>query len=321
MKRIVAVLLIVAAVIFLFACEKKDESDEPVSDKTEVVLPGEKGADKNETKPGEEKKEEEKKTEPKVKYPLSDLTLVDNKDMTVEIIETYVNDEGDFIFKVFCDNKSGKKMNLYTANTTVNGYMVSGFLHLSDVEPGKKMYTEMIFKKNELEQAYIEVVEKVEFDLWVTSYDGTSWSDIADKSFIVYPTGLDAGSYKETERPPVKGELVALDDKGLKLTIEKAYVNKERLSYTLQIYTENETDRELSFEFSDVTVNGVDMEPFWIQYVNAGRKAVSEAEFYLGYFEDSGITEVEEIEFKLIVSGTKIFGDVLYEGEYVLTLN
>lgn len=71
--------------------------------------------------------------------------------------------------------------------------------------------------------------------------------------------------------------------------------------YTLKVYLENKTDKNLMFSWDDVSVNGFMCDPFWATSVQAGKKANSEISFSETDFEENGIENVENIEFKLSV--------------------
>ena len=71
--------------------------------------------------------------------------------------------------------------------------------------------------------------------------------------------------------------------------------------YTLKVYLENKTDRELMFTVESVSVNGYMCDPFWAASVAAGKKANEEISFSESDFESNGIEAVEEITFTLRV--------------------
>ena len=86
------------------------------------------------------------------------------------------------------------------------------------------------------------------------------------------------------------------------------------LGYTLKVFLENKTDKELMFSTDDVSVNGFMCDPFWASSVAAGKKANEEISFSEGDFEKNGITAVEEIVFTLSVyDSNDILADDLLE--------
>lgn len=71
--------------------------------------------------------------------------------------------------------------------------------------------------------------------------------------------------------------------------------------YTLKVYLENRTDKNLMFSVEDAAVNGFMCDPFWAAEVRAGMKANEQISFSTGDFEANGIREVTDILFTLHV--------------------
>ena len=69
--------------------------------------------------------------------------------------------------------------------------------------------------------------------------------------------------------------------------------------YTLNCYLENRTDKTLMFSWSDVSVNGFMVDPFWAEEVAPGKRCYDGISFSKSGFEQNGITKVEEIEYTL----------------------
>ena len=55
------------------------------------------------------------------------------------------------------------------------------------------------------------------------------------------------------------------------------------------------------FSAQDMTVNGVSYDPFWAKSVYAGDGALSEIIFDMNELGQSGVTDLEDIEFVLLV--------------------
>lgn len=71
--------------------------------------------------------------------------------------------------------------------------------------------------------------------------------------------------------------------------------------YTLNVYLENKTEKELMFSLDDVAVNGFMCDPFWASTVAPGMKANEEISFSDSDFEKNGIEDVTDITFTLQV--------------------
>ena len=77
--------------------------------------------------------------------------------------------------------------------------------------------------------------------------------------------------------------------------------------YTLKVFLENKTDKELMFSTDAVSVNGFMCDPFWAAAVAAGKKANEEISFSENDFEKNGIEAVEEIVFTLQIYDSNNF--------------
>ena len=79
-------------------------------------------------------------------------------------------------------------------------------------------------------------------------------------------------------------------------------IDEENLfGYTLNVFLENKTDKELMFSMDGVSVNGYMCDPFWATTVSAGKKANEQITFFESDLEANGIENVEEISFTLNV--------------------
>ncbi len=71
--------------------------------------------------------------------------------------------------------------------------------------------------------------------------------------------------------------------------------------YTLKVFLDNKTDKELMFTVEKVSVNGFMIDPFWAAAVDGGKKANESISFMDSDFQDNGIEAVEEIALTLRV--------------------
>ena len=95
-------------------------------------------------------------------------------------------------------------------------------------------------------------------------------------------------------------EISLVDDENCTVTL-KGIDADNLFGYTLNVYLENKTDKELMFSVDQVSVNGFMCDPFWASTVSAGKKANEQISFSESDFEANGIQEVNEISFTLNV--------------------
>lgn len=113
------------------------------------------------------------------------------------------------------------------------------------------------------------------------------------------PTTVATTAPTETTAPQFE-TITLVDDENCTMTITG--INPDGfLGYTLKVFLENKTDKELMFSLDEVSVNGYMCDPFWASTVSAGKKANEEISFLESDFETNGITEVTDITFTLNV--------------------
>ena len=89
--------------------------------------------------------------------------------------------------------------------------------------------------------------------------------------------------------------------------------------YTLKVYLENNTDKELLFTIDNVSVNRFMCDPFWAESVSAGMKCNSAISWFESDLKENDISSVNEIRLTLRVYDSKDFGaeDVFY-GDFTI---
>ena len=92
--------------------------------------------------------------------------------------------------------------------------------------------------------------------------------------------------------------VVLKDDENVTVRIE-AVETDNIWGYTLKVFLENKTDKELMFTVNNVSVNGFLCDPLWAATVDAGMKANEEISFSESDFEKNNIENVEQITFTL----------------------
>ncbi|MBP3458861.1 MAG: hypothetical protein J6K58_06600 [Lachnospiraceae bacterium] len=95
-------------------------------------------------------------------------------------------------------------------------------------------------------------------------------------------------------------ETVIVDNEEVTFIIES--IDADNMwGYTLKVYLENKTDKDLMFAMENASVNGYMCDPFWASTVNAGMKDNTDISFKADDFEKYHISDVTDIEFKLRV--------------------
>lgn len=114
---------------------------------------------------------------------------------------------------------------------------------------------------------------------------------------------VNSSSSSTQEDPKPSGtskEQVLVEDENI--TVKFTGTQEDSLwGYTVKVYLENNTEKDLMFSVDDVSVNGFMCDPFWASTVAAGKKANEKITFSEAAFKENGIEAVEEISFTLHV--------------------
>ena len=112
--------------------------------------------------------------------------------------------------------------------------------------------------------------------------------------------GSSSSPQEGTKPSGTSKEQVLVEDENI--TVKVTGTQEDSLwGYTVKVYLENNTDKELMFSVDDVSVNGFMCDPFWASTVSAGKKANEKITFSEAAFAENGIEAVEEITFTLHV--------------------
>ena len=296
MKRIFSLLLCAFVLLSLAACgSSKDpaptDAVSTASPTTPVTIPTVAPTDAPTEAP----------TEPPVQVTVpSEILLVDNDDVTVLITKIENNEHLGMQLRIQCVNKTDRAL-IYSWDTvSVCGFMYDPFW-AEEVGPNKTANSTIDFDTYTLEKMGILSVDEISFTLRV--FDSENWMEepLVQMPCTIYPTGLSAETVRFPERAETPGQVTVADDANSLFVIEWADA-EDPSAYTVHVYMENKTDRNLMFAWDMVSVNDVMVDPFWATVVPAGKKACAEVHFFRSELADNGIEEVENIEFTLLVS-------------------
>ena len=110
----------------------------------------------------------------------------------------------------------------------------------------------------------------------------------------------DNSSEEEAAKSTELEEAVIVDNEYCTFSI-KGLEKDSIWGYSLKLFIENKTDKELMFSMDKVSVNGFMCDPFWGTTVTAGMKANDEASFLNSSLESIGVETPSYFEFELRV--------------------
>lgn len=245
----------------------------------------------------------------------SETTLVDDENCTIKVTSIDPNNMWGYTLNLYLENKTDKNLMFSIDNSSINGLMIDP-VFASKVAAGKKANKEVSWNISALENAGMNVTD-ITFEFRVYDSDDFMADNLVEKEFSIFPYGENAVqrfSYQEDPNDKIifNNEYAAMivtnfDEDGL-------------FGYTMTVYLENKTDKEVMFGLDDCSVNGFMIDPFWSMQVNAGKKAISDISWSDSSFEENGIDKVDKIEFSMRVYDNNDFmAENLVEGVYTVT--
>lgn len=229
---------------------------------------------------------------------MGETTLVDTDSVTFTVTGVEHNDHLGMQLQVQCVNKTGRALLFSWDMVSVCGYMYDP-MWSAEVAAGMAANTAVELDTYALEAMGINSVDEITFTLRVVDSENWMEKPIVEQAFTIYPTGLSAETVERPQRNTADAPVVIGDDY-TRFVIEAG--EEDASSYTLHVYLENNTDRNLMYTWDQVSVNGLAVDPFWAMSVAAGKKACSEISFAHSDLEHKGIQTVETVEFTLLVS-------------------
>lgn len=291
MKRILT-LLLGALMLLSFAACGSSEEPAPTDATASATIPAEV------TTPTEAAS-----TEPSVSQSLPDndiILLADNEDVRVCITNIENNDHTGMELRIQCENMTDRALLFSWDMVSVCGYMYDPFW-AEEVAAGKTVNSTVYLDTYELEQMGVSSVDEISFKLRIVDAENWMEAPLLEEPCTIYPTGLSADTLVLPVRTPTAHQQVVADNDQVRFVIERTN-EADATAYTIYVYMENKTDRNLMYAWDMVSVNGMMIDPFWATSVAAGKKACSEIRFYRSELADNGITDISDVEFTLQVS-------------------
>lgn len=220
-----------------------------------------------------------------------ETVFVDDENCTFTITSIEADSIWGYTLKAYLENKTDKELMFSLRNVSVNGFMCDPFW-ATTVTAGMKSNEEISFSRESFSANGITAVTDIEFTLEV--YDSIDWAadHLVSDTFSIYPMGEDA--VQTYVREPQASDIVLFDNESCTMTVT-GYDPHNIWGYTVNVYLENKTDKELMFSIDGAAVNGFMCDPFWAESVAPGKRSNTSISWMESDFEDNGISAVETL--------------------------
>lgn len=194
--------------------------------------------------------------------------------------------------KVLVENNTDKALTVQTRSSSVNGYMVSTMFS-ADVAAGKKSNDSITFTGSDLKAAGIETIADMEFSFHV--FDSESWDAYLDTDLIqLKTTAADTYAYTYDD----SGDVI-YDENNIKVVAKGLVEDDSVFGPTVVLYIYNGTDKTITVQTRDDSVNGFMVSTSCSAEVTPGKHAIGSVTFFSSDLEENEITQITEYEFSL----------------------
>lgn len=278
MKRTVAIILALIMSISLAACSGSSSGEVKEPDSVS-------NASSTEDIQLEEQVKEPEKTD----VTISEAVLVDEAGVKI----TAKSLETDGIFgpeiKLLIENNSGKDLTFQCRNASVNGYMVETMMSV-DVVNGKKANDSLTFMESDFEACGIEEIADIEIAFHI--FDTAGWETYLDTDAIQIKTSI-ADTYKYTYDD--SGDLV-YEGNDIKIVVKGLAEDASVFGPSIVVYIENNSDKNITVQTRDVSIDGFMVEAMFSCDVVAGKRAVDAITFMESDLTENEITAINDVE-------------------------
>lgn len=228
---------------------------------------------------------------------IEETVLVD--EAGVKITAKSLNDNGllGAEVKLLIENSSGKDLTFQCRNSSVNGYMVETMMSV-DVVDGKKANDSLIFMASDLENSGIVTIADMEFSFHI--FTTADWKDYLDTPQIQLQTSA-AGTYVYSFDD--SGDL-AYEGNGVKVVVKGLATEDSMLGPSVLVYLENNSDKTVTVQARDVSINGFMVDALFSSDVVTGKHAVDAITFLTTQLEENGISQIQTVELSFHIFDT-----------------
>jgi hypothetical protein len=191
--------------------------------------------------------------------------------------------------KLLIENNTDKSITVQARNANVNGYMVDTMMS-ADVAAGKMTNDSLTFETSGLKECGIENIATMEFYFYI--FDAETWDEIVSTDVITVETSIADGYVQEYDD---SGE-VLVDTAGVKIVGKGLSVDDSFWGPGVILYIENNTDKDITVQVRDVSVNGFMVDSTMSEDVVAGKKAMSAVQFFSSDLEENSIEDITDVE-------------------------
>ncbi len=216
--------------------------------------------------------------------------------------------------KLLVENDSDKDITVQVRNGSVNGYMTD-FQMSCDVAAGKKANDGMGISYSDLKASGIDTIANMEFSFHI--FESSSWDTILDTDIISLTTS--ASDY--VQKYDDSGDVI-YDENSIRIISKQLVTDEDDIwGPRYYIYIENNSDKGITVQVRDTSVNGFMIDPSLSAEIAPGKKKVDDIMFMSSQLEENNIKEITEIETSFHIFDSDGWGTIADTEPVTITFN
>ena len=190
-------------------------------------------------------------------------------------------------------NRSESDVTIQTRDASVNGYMMDTSLSVT-VAAGQEARESILFLASRMKRNGIETIADLEFSFHILDQNRVTFLD-SDPVTVRTPAA-DTYQYRFDD----SGEEL-YNENGIRIISKGLSENESVFGPGLALFIENTTDRAVTVQTGDVSVNGSAVDAIFSEDVLAGKRSVAAVTLLSTSLQDNGIGEIRNVKFYLHV--------------------
>lgn len=206
--------------------------------------------------------------------------------------------------KLLIENDSEKNITVQARNVSVNGYMVDSNMS-AEVAAKKKSNDSLTFLSSSFETCGIEQIAEMEFNFHIFNSD--SWEDSIDSDMILIKTSC-ADSY--VQKYDDSGDVI-YEDSSIKIISKGLSEDSSFMGPSLVLYIENNSDKGLTVQARDTSINGFMLDATLSPEITSGKKTIASMIFLDSDIQENQIENIENIETSFHIFNSDDWSDAI----------
>lgn len=190
-------------------------------------------------------------------------------------------------------NRSESDVTIQTRDASINGYMMDTSFSVT-VAAGQEARESILFLASRMERSGIETIADMEFSFHILDQNRVTFLD--SDAATVRTSAADTYQYRFDD----SGEEL-YNENGVRIISKGLSENESVFGPGLVLFIENTTDRAVTIQAGDVSVNGSAVDAIFSEDVLAGKRSVAAVTLLSTSLQDNGIGEIRNVKFYLHV--------------------